>query len=133
MPDGKWILPVRLGTTNEKVGTDATSNWLKLTVVKGSLDNKVVLEGTYVQGSDIILSSEDTPSGEAIADVSTISDLSYSVAEMDRISRTAPFRKKICPGAGTRTRFGGRPEAAYGAVQDPYERPQPLRYFLRTL
>lgn len=81
MPDGKWILPVRLGTTNEKVGTDATSNWLKLTVVKGSLDNKVVLEGTYVQGSDIILSSEDTPSGEAIADVSTISDLSYSVAD----------------------------------------------------
>lgn len=81
MPDGKWILPVRLGTTNEKVGTDATSNWLKLTVVKGSLDNKVVLEGTHVQGSDIILSSEDTPSGEAIADVSTISDLSYSVAD----------------------------------------------------
>ena len=81
MPDGKWILPVRLGTTNEKVGTDATSNWLKLTVVKGSLDNKVVLEGTYVQGSDIILSSEDTPSGEAIADVSTIGDLSYSVAD----------------------------------------------------
>lgn len=81
MPDGKWILPVRLGTTNEKVGTDATSNWLKLTVVKGSLDNKVVLEGTYVQGSDIILSSEDTPSGEAIADVSMISDLSYSVAD----------------------------------------------------
>lgn len=81
MPDGKWILPVRLGTTNEKVGTDATSNWLKLTVVKGSLDNKVVSEGTYVQGSDIILSSEDTPSGEAIADVSTIGDLSYSVAD----------------------------------------------------
>lgn len=81
MPDGKWILPVRLGTTNEKVGTDATSNWLKLTVVKGSLDNKVVLEGAHVQGSDIILSSEDTPSGEAIADVSTISDLSYSVAD----------------------------------------------------
>lgn len=81
MPDGKWILPVRLGTTNEKVGTDATSNWLKLTVVKGTLDNKVVLEGTHVQGSDIILSSDDTPSGEAIADVSTISDLSYSVAD----------------------------------------------------
>lgn len=81
MPDGKWILPVRLGTTNEKVGTDATSNWLKLTVVKGSLDNKVVLEGTHVQGSDIILSSEDTPSGEAVADVSTINDLSYSVAD----------------------------------------------------
>ena len=81
MPDGKWILPVRLGTTNEKVGTDATSNWLKLTVVKGSLDNKVVFEGTHVQGSDIILSSEDTPSGEAVADVSTINDLSYSVAD----------------------------------------------------
>lgn len=81
MPDGKWILPVRLGTTNEKVGTDATANWLKLTVVKGTLDAKVALEGTRVQGSDIILSSEDTPSGEAIADVSSIDDLSYSVAD----------------------------------------------------
>ena len=36
MPDGKWILPVRVGTTNDKVGSDAEENWIKLTVVKGS-------------------------------------------------------------------------------------------------
>ncbi len=54
---------------------------IKLTVVKGSLDSKVELEGTYVQGSDIILSSDNTPSREEIADVSQISDLSYSVAD----------------------------------------------------
>ena len=81
MPDGKWILPVRVGTTNDKVGSDAEENWIKLTVVKGSLDSKVELEGTYVQGSDIILSSDNTPSREVIADVSQISDLSYSVAD----------------------------------------------------
>ena len=81
MQDGKWILPVRVGTTNDKVGSDAEENWVKLTVVKGSLDSKVELEGTYVQGSDIILSSDNTPSREVIADVSQISDLSYSVAD----------------------------------------------------
>lgn len=81
MQDGKWILPVRVGTTNDKVGSDAEENWIKLTVVKGSLDSKVELEGTYVQGSDIILSSDNTPSREVIADVSQISDLSYSVAD----------------------------------------------------
>lgn len=64
-----------------KVGSDAEENWIKLTVVKGSLDSKVELEGTYVQGSDIILSSDNTPSREVIADVSQISDLSYSVAD----------------------------------------------------
>ena len=81
MQDGKWILPVRVGTMNEKVGSDEAANWLKLTVVKGSLDNKVALEGDYVQGNDIILSSDEIPSDMAIADVSVIGDLSYSVED----------------------------------------------------
>ena len=77
----KMDTSVRVGTTNDKVGSDAEENWIKLTVVKGSLDSKVELEGTYVQRSDIILSSDNTPSREEIADVSQISDLSYSVAD----------------------------------------------------
>lgn len=83
MPDGKWILPLRVGTTNGKVGSDENENWLKLTVVKGSLDNKVTLEGAYVQGNDILLSSDETPSGAAIADVSAVEDLSYSVEDKE--------------------------------------------------
>ncbi len=81
MQDGKWILPVRVGTTNDKVASDGNENWLKLTVIKGSLDSKVILEGEYVQGGDIILASDDIPSDKEIADVSAIGDLSYSVQD----------------------------------------------------
>lgn len=83
MPDGKWILPVRMGTDNEKVSSDGSANWLKLTVVKGVLDSKVTLEGTHVQGNAIILSSDETLSGEVIADISGVEDLSFSVTGKD--------------------------------------------------
>lgn len=83
MQDGKWILPIRVGTTNAKVGSDENENWLRMTVIKGSLDNKVTLEGEYVQGSDIILASDDTPSDMEIADVNAIGGLTYSVQDKE--------------------------------------------------
>lgn len=80
MPDGKWILPIRMGTTNEKVGTDKDANWLKLTVVKGTLDAQITFEtSNYLQGSDVILSSENTLTDETIARISESSDFSFTV------------------------------------------------------
>lgn len=83
MPDGKWVLPIRVGTTNEKVGTNAETNWLKLVVIKGSLDTKIPLEGSHVQGNAIILSAVETVSGEEIADISQFADMSVSVTGKD--------------------------------------------------
>lgn len=83
MPDGKWILPLRMGTANEKIGTDGSTNWLKLVVVKGSLDTKIPLLGDHAQVNEIILSSEETLINEAIADVSQFEDMSISVEGKD--------------------------------------------------
>lgn len=80
IPEGKWILPIRMATTNEKVGTDKDANWLKLTVVKGNLDAWITFEESdYVQGNDVILSSENTLTDVAIASVNEISEFSHSV------------------------------------------------------
>lgn len=81
MPDGMWILPVRLGTANDKVGSDENANWLKVKIIKGSLDNKVTVKGDHVQGGDVILSSEETLSGEQIAEIAANTDLSWTVEE----------------------------------------------------
>ena len=83
MSDGKWILPIRVGTPNSKVGVDENSSWLKLVVIKGSLDKKIPLLSAYAQTNEIILSSEDTPVNEEIADISTFEDMSFSVKAKD--------------------------------------------------
>lgn len=86
MPDGKWILPIRIGTDNDKVGVDQTTNWLKLVVVKGSLDSKIPLLGTHAQVNEIILSSEDTPMNEEVADISQFTDMSFTVSDKNGVA-----------------------------------------------
>lgn len=81
IPDGMWILPVRVGTVNEKVGSDTDNNWLKLKIIKGSLDNKVTMKGSHVQGSDVILSSEEILNGEQVAEIAANTNLSYIVTD----------------------------------------------------
>lgn len=86
MPDGKWILPIRIGTANEKVGVDQATNWLKLVVVKGSLDSKIALLGDHAQVNEIILSSEDTPVNEEVADIGQFTDMSYTISDKNGVA-----------------------------------------------
>lgn len=56
MPRGRWVIPVRMSTTNDKVKV-ANDAYLKLTVVKGTLDD-IQWTGDYLQGNEIIVSAE---------------------------------------------------------------------------
>ena len=55
MPKGRWIIPVRISTGNEKVKV-AQDAYLKLTVVKGTLDD-IQWAGNYLQVNEIIVPS----------------------------------------------------------------------------
>lgn len=55
MPKGRWVIPVRMTTSNEKVKV-AQNAYLKLTVVKGTLDD-IQWAGDYLQVNEIIVSS----------------------------------------------------------------------------
>lgn len=55
MPKGRWIIPVRMTTSNEKVKVAPTA-YLKLTVVKGTLDD-IQWAGDYLQVNEMIVSS----------------------------------------------------------------------------
>ena len=56
MPRGRWIIPVRLSTPNTKVKV-ANDAYLKLTVVKGTLDD-IQWGGDFLQVNEIIVSSD---------------------------------------------------------------------------
>ena len=55
LPRGRWVVPMRLSTKNEKVKV-AAGAYLKLTVVKGTLDD-IQWTGDYLQGNKMIVSS----------------------------------------------------------------------------
>lgn len=53
MPVGEWVIPVRLTSSNSKIGM-LDDTWLSLTVTKGELD-AVIWSGDYLQGEKIII------------------------------------------------------------------------------
>ena len=67
MPVGRWVLPIRVSTTNDKVDM-AEDAYLKLTVIRGTLDDKITWTTDLLQGDELIVSS-GTMSGTAIATV----------------------------------------------------------------
>lgn len=79
IPNGRWTLPIRMYTTNDKIQiVDGASTFI-LTVIKGNLDNEVVFEGEYVQGNEIIIPSDLLQSTEV---GSLIAGLDYSKYEV---------------------------------------------------
>lgn len=56
MPRGRWIIPIRLSTPNDKVEI-ANDAYLKLTAVKGTLDD-IQWGGDYLQVNEIVVSSD---------------------------------------------------------------------------
>ena len=69
MPDGKWVIPVRISSTNEKVLVDPDKSWVKLSVTKGSLDEAIPCIGEYAQGNEIIISADESLTDAVIASV----------------------------------------------------------------
>lgn len=55
MPKGRWVVPVRMSTSNDKVKM-ADDAYVKLTVVKGTLDD-IQWAGDYLQTNEIIVSA----------------------------------------------------------------------------
>lgn len=55
MPKGRWTIPVRMTTSNDKVKV-AQNAYLKLTVVKGTLDD-IQWTGNYLQVNEVIVPS----------------------------------------------------------------------------
>ena len=69
MPDGKWVVPVKISTSNDKVQVNQEKSWVKLTVIKGSLDDAIPCIGNYAQGNEIIISADETLTNEIIASI----------------------------------------------------------------
>lgn len=69
MPDGKWVIPVEIDTSNDKVQVNQEKSWVKLTVIKGSLDDAIPCIGNYAQGNEIIISADETLTNEIIASI----------------------------------------------------------------
>lgn len=80
MPDGKWVIPVQMSTSNDKVHVDSDKSWVKLTVVKGSIDEAIPCTGTYAQGNEIIVSSDLLLTDEVIANIGERT-MSYKVID----------------------------------------------------
>ena len=80
MPDGKWVIPVEISTTNDKVQVAEDKSLVKLTVIKGSIDEAIPCIGSYAQGSEIIVSSDLTLSDHVIANIGGRS-MSYTVID----------------------------------------------------
>ncbi len=57
LPKGKYVIPLRMTTTNDKVKVSDGKDWLRIMIKNGELDD-LLWEGDYVQGDDIIVSSE---------------------------------------------------------------------------
>lgn len=78
MPDGKWVIPVEINTSNDKVLVNKEKSWVKLSVTKGSLDEAIPCIGDYAQGNEIIISADKTLTNETIASIEGRQmDLSY--------------------------------------------------------
>ena len=69
MPDGKWVIPVEISTSNDKIHVNQEKSWVKLTVIKGSLDDAIPCIGEYAQGNEIIISADQTLTNEIIASI----------------------------------------------------------------
>lgn len=87
MPDGKWVIPVQMSTSNDKVHVDSDKSWVKLTVVKGSIDEAIPCTGTYAQGNEIIIPSTETLTDEEIAD---IGDRNMTLTVIDNTTSQLP-------------------------------------------
>ena len=57
---GRWVLPVRMGTTNTKVKTDKNADLFILTVIKGNIDDEIISNTSDVQANEIIIASDNT-------------------------------------------------------------------------
>ena len=80
MPDGKWVIPVEISTTNDKVRVAEDKSLVKLTVIKGSIDGDIPCIGNYAQGNEIIVDGSKTYVNEVIADIGE-RDMSCSVID----------------------------------------------------
>lgn len=88
IPNGRWTLPIRVYTTNNKIQIADDASTFILTVIKGNLDNEVSFEGEYVQGNEVIIASDFTQSTE-IGSMATSLDYSkyeVSLKESDAIT-----------------------------------------------
>lgn len=56
LPKGKYVIPLRMTTTNDKVKVSDGKDWLRIIIKNGELDD-LQWEGDYVQGDEIIVSS----------------------------------------------------------------------------
>lgn len=70
MPDGKWVIPVEIRTSNDKVQVNPNKSWVKLCVIKGSIDDEIPCISKYLQGDEIIIGSDSKIHDEVIVDIS---------------------------------------------------------------
>lgn len=86
MPDGKWVIPVEITTSNDKIQVNQEKSWVKLTVIKGSIDEDIQCTGDYAQGNEIIISAGQTLTDAVIANIGernmTVSCIDNSTSEI---------------------------------------------------
>lgn len=87
MPDGKWVIPVEITTSNDKIQVNQEKSWVKLNVIKGSIDEAISCTGDYAQGNEIIISANQTLNAEIIA---SIGERDMSVSCVDNSTSEAP-------------------------------------------
>lgn len=87
MPDGKWVIPVEITTLNDKIQVNQEKSWVKLNVIKGSIDEAISCTGDYAQGNEIIISANQTLNAEIIA---SIGERDMSVSCVDNSTSEAP-------------------------------------------
>ena len=87
MPDGKWVIPVRISSTNEKVLVNRDKSWVKLSVTKGSLDEAIPCIGEYAQGNEIIINA-DMPLTDAV--IASVGERQMTVSCVDNTTSEQP-------------------------------------------
>lgn len=80
MPEGKWVIPIQISTSNVNVKVESEKDLVKLTVIKGSIDKDIPCIGSYAQGNEIIVSSDLILSDQVIANIGG-RDMSYTVID----------------------------------------------------
>lgn len=92
MPDGRWVIPVEISTTNDKVQVAEDKSLVKLTVIKGSIDEAIPCTGDYAQGNEIIVDGNQTYIGEVIAN---IGEREMSLTVIDNATSEQPTWMKV--------------------------------------
>lgn len=89
--NGRWVLPIRMSSTNQKIEVVKNASTLLLTVVKGNIDSEIALSGDMVQINEIILAADNTNSVEIGGVIDGLDFTQYEVEVKDSEWLTASY------------------------------------------